>query len=115
MPDPQVVVEEEREEPEIASMLTASTGHITREENETLFPEEAKDPHNIIVYDLKYGWLLYVSKPSKDHPDWDPTPNLEVLSEGARAIVALAQEHGCLWVKFDRDGPLYESLPNYSW
>ena len=84
----------------IEKMLVVSTAHLS-------------GPYEIELSDhLKYclegysdGWLVYCAI----------SPESGLLNEGAEAILEMARNKGCVWVKFDPDGPVAEGIKTYDW
>ena len=82
--------------PEIAKMLTLSTGHLresTREWIDAAAGTFASYPKG------DYGWFMYASEaPGEDYPN-----ELIVCMNRAREL-------GCEWIMFDVDGPELDGL-----
>lgn len=94
-------------EPLILKMLDMSTGHMTREDAEFL----TKEAHGgtAPVYELsEYGWLVYVGEIEDNWPD-------DALSPAFRKVLEWAAKMYCDYVRFDRDGRVYEFLPTFDW
>jgi len=102
---------------EIQHTLILTTGHVREETSQALFDSDGmlSDSENASVglasvYELgEYGWLLHVLEECSPE---DLRRN--ELSDLAN-IVELARSLGCDWIRLDRDGPTYESLPKYDW
>lgn len=98
---------------EIHKTLVLSTAHMTREDSELL----AEAQHDVelagmtpVTYEMdEYGWMVYVSSESLI------SSSLSQFSEGFRDAVEMAQAHGCLWVRFDRDANVVGELKTYDW
>jgi hypothetical protein len=91
----------------IFKVLDISTGHMTQDDNQVL--ELNRDTDGPMpAYELKeYGWLVYVGE-LEDNWKEDMSPAfVEVLKK--------AQELGCDYVRFDRDGRVYDELPTFEW
>ena len=90
---------------EIERILVLSTAHITKETSELLEKEAHSDLANYVVHGYEYGWFVLVYK----------------LQEVTRKIpdlglcLKLAKDNQCKWVRLDRDGPIIDNLPQYSW
>ena len=81
----------------VEPMLILSSAHLNTEMRRKL---QSLAP-GIIEYD--WGWIVHTG------PEFES--ELEVLSP----LLAFAREQGCLWIKFDRDGPIIDSLPAFDW
>ncbi len=82
----------------IEKMLVVSTAHLYG-------PYEVPSK-SYIYYELDgYGWLVYCAL----------KPESGLLNEGAEAVLEMAREQGCVWVKFDPDGPVVEGIKTYDW
>jgi len=91
-------------DPEIQWSLTVSTVHLSDKTRRLL--EDAR--LDVLTIPFGYGWILWVDE---DHLLADP-PTLE---PDALAVMRLARDQGCQWVKFDCDGPQIEGLAEYEW
>jgi len=90
---------------EIGTYLVASTAHITNIDNTYLteYPESS----GLIIYHYEYGY-------------WIHTNSNEFVSDGQLSIafwnlLKLAKGQGCLFLKLDCDGPVYDSLSTFIW
>jgi hypothetical protein len=81
----------------IEPMLILSNSHLNTDMRRLL---ESLAP-GIIEYD--WGWIVHVAEEYK--------AELKALSP----LLAVARDRGCLWIKFDRDGPILDSLPTFAW
>lgn len=82
----------------IEKMLVVSTAHLTG-------PYEI-EACSLLYYELDHGgWLVYC----RDEHGRDN------LNDGAEAILEIAKDQGCVWVKFDPDGPELEGIKTYDW
>ena len=94
------------DQPEIDSMMTISTAHVTRETGQRL---EGGHDHikaiNGLMCDWSiYGWVYWTdAEPDDSIPD-----ELAALSEYAKA-------RGCKYIKFDCDGPTLSQFPIFDW
>ncbi len=78
----------------IESMLIMSTAHLCALDREYL------DSGKGIVIENSYGWIVYTKQ--------DTPPGLMPLLDFAKA-------QGCLWIKFDADGPTFDEFPIFDW
>ena len=95
-------------DPFIVKVLDVSTGHMTKADNDklTAWRDAAGGPP---FYELaEYGWLVY---PGELHDNWED----EGLSEAFIKVLKTAQELGCDYVRFDRDGKEYEEFEHFDW
>lgn len=82
----------------IEKMLVVSTAHLEG-------PYELEGAR-YIVYNLEnYGWLVYCAL----------KPESSRLNAGAETIMDMARDQGCVWVKFDPDGPSIDGIQTYDW
>ena len=82
----------------IEKMLVVSTAHLSG-------PYEI-EVCGLLYYDLDHGgWLVYCGD------DYERGR----LNDGAKAVLEIARNRGCLWVKFDPDGPELEGIRTYDW
>lgn len=103
------------EEPRIMKLLDVSTTHITPADALELdLMSVTKDPE-LVVYtklgpETRYGWFV---------PLCDGEQIKSARSAGMSdlfvEILLSAQELGCNWVQFDRDGTVYDGLPRGDW
>ena len=86
--------------PLLEQMLVVSTAHLV--------DEDEMDRHPM-AYALSAagGWLLVVDSSMAGY--------YENLGDGARQCIALAQEQGCEFIRFDPNGPVMEGIPTYEW
>lgn len=82
-------------------VLVISTLHLSEKVANDM---DHSGPPGVIVYGKdEYGWWVCRSL--------DPTP----LPPELEQVMALADRLKCSWVMFDRDGPVYNSLPMFEW
>ena len=99
--------------PEISSMLTLSTSHITRSVADTLFGITHRHPCCDkeaelwpVVYNKDgYGYIIHVPEDLYDLKGRIP--------DSLYACCKYAENHGCAWLTLDVDGPMMEGLPLY--
>jgi hypothetical protein len=77
----------------VEPMLILSNSHLGPEMRRLL---ESMAP-GVIEYD--WGWIVEV----------------EAELSAVASLQAFARERGCLWIKFDRDGPVFDQLPAFDW
>jgi hypothetical protein len=53
-----------------------------------------------VIIPYPYGWIVHANI---------------CAGEALRPLQAFARMHDCLWIKFDRDGPVFDSLPTFEW
>ena len=87
---------------EIEKTLVLNTQHITVEASKWLDSSAC----GMVIDPYAYGWRFYAGA--------TPIP-YAMPHKSIKACVNLAQANDCLWVKFDRDGPLVKELPTYKW
>ncbi len=95
---------------EIERVLVLSTGHMTYADSLRLAGVPYY-PYWLVVHDLEYGWDVHVVKGVEQLAElqqynWSPA---------FVGCMLKAAELGCDWLKFDQDGPVYESLPQHEW
>lgn len=81
--------------PEIRKTLVISTGHAPS--------AEAIEGLSMHYYGRGHAYGVSIHVAGETRPAW-LTP-----------ILALAREHDCTWVDFDRDGDYVEELPRWDW
>jgi hypothetical protein len=81
----------------VEPMLILSNNHLSPDMHRLVMSMAP----GIIEYD--YGWIVHAAAESESE--------LEALAP----LLAFARERGCLWIKFDRDGPVFERLPFFDW
>jgi hypothetical protein len=64
----------------------------------------------LVVYEMRYGWLLWVPEDPDAREDFGPDVPHEVL-----VVQRYARSLGCDYVMFDRDGPVDPQLPSWDW
>jgi hypothetical protein len=82
----------------IEKMLVVSTAHL----------EDAYEMSrsSYINHELdSCGWLVYCAL----------KPESSRLNRAAEQIMDIARNQGCVWVKFDPDGPVLEGIQTYDW
>lgn len=95
-------------DPFVFKVLDISTGHLTKEDAERLGNESNKGLAP--VYELhEYGWLVYVGE---IEDNWQNEPE---MSEHFVKVLETANELGCDYVRFDRDGREYPELQKFEW
>lgn len=93
-------------EPYIFKVLDCSTGHMTKEDAQKL----GDDNNMVPSYELEeYGWLVYSE-------GWTDDPSqYEGMSPAFIKVLEWANELECNYVRFDRDGYTYDTLPMFEW
>ena len=97
--------------PEIARMLTLSSGHISEETAQKLDREPDTDDMSLCVYEKSakggepYGWYIQVP------PDTDP----DSIPDDLKRCIEIARAQGCSVLCLDSDGPEYPGLETYDW
>jgi hypothetical protein len=82
----------------IEKMLVTSTAHLT--------DQYEVERSGYIYYEMDdYGWMVYCCSESDGNR----------LNAGAEVILEIARSQGCIWVKFDCDGPEIEGIKTYNW
>ena len=89
-------------DPNVCSLLVASTAHVTAEEAQSLA--------DLGLARGEYGFFFYAA----GDPDMLVT-ELGALSEGLQGVIREARGRGCQYVLLDRDGPLISGIATYSW
>lgn len=97
---------------EIQKTLVVSTGHITQDDSKIL-AEAANDGLTLgtllITYDSEYWHILYLTTLTQS------SARMAGLSTACRKWIKIAKDLGCDWIKFDRDGEVYEDYPTFDW
>ena len=89
-------------DPNVCSLLVASTAHVTAEEAQFL------TDHGYARGE--YGFFFYAA----GEPNVVLT-ELGALSEGLQGVIREAHGRGCQYVLLDRDGPLISGTATYAW
>jgi hypothetical protein len=89
-------------DPNVCSLLVASTAHVTAEEAQFL------TDHGYARG--QYGFFFYAA----GEPNVVLT-ELGALSGGLQGVIREAHGRGCQYVLLDRDGPLVSGIPIYPW
>ena len=89
-------------DPNICSLLVASTAHVTAEEAQSL------TDHGYARGE--YGFFFYAAGDLNV-----VVTELGVLSEGLHGVIREAHGRGCQYVLLDRDGPSIDGIPTYDW
>jgi hypothetical protein len=90
---------------EIQKYLVVSTVHITEEEDEYLHDDVYSQ---LSVYTTDYGHSIFV--PHENLKEFEGMVGKNVLS-----LLKIAKKNGCCYLKLDRDGFIYEDLPQFDW
>lgn len=85
---------------EIHKTLCVSTGHLPREEADKL------TARGLEVTQDSYGYELYCSPDDEFGNDYHPNVS---------ALMKLAKEQECDYVRFDSDGPVLEGFEVFEW
>jgi len=92
---------------ETFTCVDASTGHITKKDNELL---KRTDLPGISLYEYEYGYFVYLSE--------DETKE-SITSVGLSAdftfLYLKARETGAKFLTLDCDGTVYPDLPQHNW
>jgi hypothetical protein len=108
---------------ETERMLVVSTAHITQDDSKILddlacydSDGACTDPPALIVYKNEYWFLVCVRNgPSNGASvSWLKALRLK-LSTACQNWMIKAVQHNCNWIKFDRDGEVYEGFPTFEW
>lgn len=97
----------------VFTVLDISTGHISKKDDD-LLERSDNNPCPVVGYQTGYGIMVLV-------PDAIELPNVtnrlkrHKFSEQFIKILKFAQQRGCAYVNFDRDGPQYDDLKIYNW
>ena len=114
-------------EPEFFKVLDCSTGHINEQDDSLLGYDYSLNKHDehgnrlpqpLCVQELDGGGRLV----STWAGDWDIAPsemNAVMLRFGYTQelfnLLDYARATGCRYLKLDRDGPLYNDVPQFEW
>lgn len=90
------------ETPEIEKVLVLSTDHL---------PGDMPD-YGMRSVDHDYGAIVFVP-PLIEQGAAAFLPVEEGLPSWIAPVLALAREHGCLYINFDQDADVWTSLPTY--
>lgn len=94
---------------EISKVLIVSTSHITLDDGRRLNDPDSVSSVPFIVYRAEFFHLVAVFAPlveDEDHP---------AMSPQFQALVKLAQDNDCEWLKLDGDGPQLDGYEVFSW
>jgi hypothetical protein len=108
--------------PGVQRFLDASTGHITREDNELLRawaklePEESthSSPYRTIAHAYGYFVHVHLLRPS-ERREYEREARRQGISEAFLRLQEYARKHSCWWINLDRDADTIDSLPTHEW
>ena len=97
---------------EINKEIVFSTSHISKECREALIDAskgiyrgtELSVLEQFPTYKDEYGFRIYIF----ETPESTEYPELN-------KILKIAIENECVWLRFDRDGPIYEGFDVFEW
>lgn len=99
--------------PEIARIMTISTGHIDKKSADlldscvdALSEGELPEVPLTVIEKAGYGWIVCVTG-TDDIADELPKPLADCLK--------YARDNECEWLAIDADGPTMDDLPVYEW
>ena len=92
---------------EIYKTMVASTAHCEPYD----FDAFRSFPDIFSCEDHGYGMSVYLGSEDPILSDLSQVR----ISEGIKMLVLFAISNGCLWLKIDADGPIYERFPTYDW
>lgn len=92
---------------EIYKTMVASTAHCEPYD----FDAFRSFPDIFSCEDHGYGMSVYLGSEDPILSDLSKVR----ISEGIKMLVLFAVSNGCLWLKIDADGPIYERFPTYDW
>lgn len=102
-------------EREIQKMLVVSTAHISKDDNFILSTfGDAGGPTCLVVDQYPYGYIVWVGSYSSDE-DYPVQIVNEGMSKEFIALMELAEQLDCEYLKVDADGPIYDDLPTFEW
>ena len=92
---------------EINKEIVFSTGHISEKCREALV-EASKGVYRDAeaIYEDEYGFRIHILP--LETPESTEYPELN-------KILKIAIENECVWLRFDRDGPIYEGFDVFEW
>ena len=98
---------------EIEKTLVSSTCHITLKDNENLEVEsESNTAPILLVYKYEQGFMIYINPNEEVYNDQDVKDN---YSTQLRDLLLIAKQNGCVYLKLDCDGTVYEHLETFDW
>ena len=95
---------------EIDQTLVLSTAHVSPATRAALDAGGADDSDNTVPLTLPwqdYGWIVWVDA------DWARLTAPTDARADLAAVLGLARDNGCQWVRLDCDGPIVAGLPTY--
>ena len=101
--------------PEVFKVFDASTGHITKKDDELL--KDNSNFHPLIVYPYECGYFVYVFYPEPE----DLQRHLESMKEYGFSqefinLFEIATKSGSKFLCLDCDGPVYTDLTSiFTW
>jgi len=105
--------------PEITTVLTLSTSHITGQDNGLL--EGGVDPMVGTWFPLRYlgendgvGYMVHVAPEDIEDSDKEGLKDMG-YSSAITGIQEYAKSHGCDYIRLDPDGPVVEELDSFEW
>ncbi len=93
--------------------LDASTGHITKEDNKTLFDHtidrDLIPGCYVYPYDCGYFISVYEDAPTEEEKKESD------LSDNFFKLLDYAREHECYLIRIDESGDILEGLEHFNW
>jgi hypothetical protein len=113
------VIEELKGRDGIDGILDCSTAHVTPSDMELLseVPGHGRSAE-ILAYPNEYGAFVYVPAPFampedlKDNGEYHSVLRSDGFSGFFMKVLEFAASKGCIWIKFDGDGHIWEELEN---
>lgn len=100
-----------QDRPEISTLMTLSTGHISLETFEQLMNESEDNTFGLCVYpkgpDFEFGLFLYLTEDKTSKPEFSTYP------QDLQDIIRYTLDNNCTILCLDCDGPFVAGLKAY--
>jgi len=101
--------------PEVFKVFDASTGHITKKDDELLKAQVKDSFHPLIIYPYDCGCFVYVLYGPKDLQEHMDSMKEYGFSHDFITLFAIAAFSGSKFLCLDCDGPTYSDIPFFKW
>jgi hypothetical protein len=96
--------------PVFIKLLSVSTAHITKEDNQTLLSDDQDACGDLMFDSFEYGYYVYLPSDNQSLVEMDfPFSHAFVL------LLHWAMQQDATCIKLDCDGEKYSQLPSFDW
>lgn len=101
--------------PEIFKVFDASTGHITKKDDELLKGFDDDPMHPCIIYSYAEGYFIFVFYDKDSLSEKKEELKEFGFSQEFVNLFEIASKAGCKFLNLDCDGPAYSDIPTFTW